>query len=63
MFFEARQTQAPGAQGQFAEYKGYPARDAEIPVRMAKAFREHGLIDDEVYERLRAARRAAGRKT
>ena len=62
-FFEARRTQLPGPDGQRAEYKGYPAHDWEVSSEAADAFRDHELITDAVWERLRRARRAAGQKT
>ena len=61
-FFVARQTQVPATQGQQAQYKGFPAREHEIPVAIADALLTHGIIREEVAARLRRARKEQGLK-
>lgn len=61
-FFVARQTQIGIGHAQSAQYKGFPAREYEIPVMIAAAFLQHNLIDETVATRLRRARKEQGLK-
>lgn len=60
-FFVARKTQLAGQGGQGIEYKGFPAYDHQITEEMAARFLRDERIPQNVYERLRRARRAAAR--
>ncbi len=56
-FFVARRTQEAGADGQTAEYKGYPVRDHEMPLEVIEYLFGHKVIDTEHVTRIKRAKR------
>lgn len=57
-FFIGQRSERDPKNAEAFTYKGYPVEDAEVPTRIADAFFEHGLIDENVRRKLKRARRA-----
>lgn len=57
-FFIGQRTQRDPQNSLSFTYKGYPVDDADVPHKIADAFYEKGLIDENARKRLTRARRA-----